>query len=268
MARRLLICLFVTCLFSAVFIKAALSSEFDELDKPPEGAHEGQMFLGAFFSFGWPQSELINAEDKFVQGSYYTFENGISKEMQLSHQCYVLGASFEYMPLDHLGAGISLRRTYLVQSTAFGSEYENWKGYLYRDIALYINPAFHATSRKSWDFVLSPKIGYSIAKYNATPVAKKILEKYAVGSTPAEKYRGDTARESKGFSYGAELNCTLYFTGGLYVSIGGEWIRNTLKFDKGFDLTNPQTDAVYTGKTSATLDTYSVIIKAGYAFSN
>ena len=33
----------------------AFSVKFDELDKPPEGAHQGQMLLGAFVSmvFAW-----------------------------------------------------------------------------------------------------------------------------------------------------------------------------------------------------------------------
>ena len=245
----------------------AMSSEFDELDKPPEGAHEGQMLIGVFFAFGWPKSSLIDAEDQFLEGSYYTFDNGISKALQVSNQSYAMGISAEYMPIDHLGAHLRIRRTYIIQSTAFGSEYENWKGTLYKDFSFYLGPAIHATTRKSWDFVLTPLLGYSIAKYNATPVAKKILQNY----NTHVKYSGDTSRNTQGLSYGAELNCTIYFTGGLYVSIGGEWIRNNLKFNKGFDLTNPQIEyetRKYSGGTSAALDTYSAIITAGYAFSN
>jgi hypothetical protein len=263
MIKKLFLGLFV--LSNLILANSARGSEFDELDKPPEGAHEGQFLLGAYFAFGWPKSTVIDAEDEFLQGSYYTFDNGISKAMQVSHQSYAFGISAEYMPIDHIGTNIRFRRTYIVQSTTFGSEYENWKGYLYKDYAFYLGPAIHATSRKTWDFVLTPFIGYSIAKYNATPVAKKILQRY--GAIPV-KYTGDTHRQSKGLSYGSELNCTIYFTGGLYVSIGGEWIRNKLKFDKGFDLTNPQTNRKYSGGTSGTLDTYSVIITAGYAFSN
>ncbi len=264
MIKRIFLGLFI--LSNLIFVNAVRGSEFDELDKPPEGAHEGQILVGAFFAFGWPKSELIDAENDFLQGSYYTFENGISKSLQVSHQSYALGISAEYIPIDHLGAHLRFRRTYLVQSTSFGSEYENWKGYLYKDFAFYLGPAIHATSRSTWDFVLIPLIGYSFAKYDATPVAKKILQSY----DPANpvKYAGDTHRNSNGLSYGAELNCTIYFTGGLYVSIGGELIRNKLKFDKGFDLTNPQTGRKYSAGSSATLDTYSVIITAGYAFSN
>ena len=266
MLKRLVLAgLFLISILSLT-INIAVSSEFDELDKPPEGAHEGQMLIGAFFAFGWPQSSLIDAENQFLENSYYTFDNDISKALEVSHQSYALGISAEYMPIDHLGAHLRIRRTYIIQSTTFGSEYENWKGNLYKDFSFYVGPAFHATTRKSWDFVLTPLIGYSIAKYNATPVAKKILQSY--DPMNPEKYSGDTSRETQGLSYGAELNCTIYFTGGLYVSIGGEWIRNNLKFDKEFNLTNPQTGRRYSGGTSASLDTYSAIITAGYAFSN
>jgi hypothetical protein len=263
MIKKLILGLFIFS--NLIFTNMAVGSEFDELDKPPEGAHEGQFLMGIFFAFGWPRGKLIDAENEFLQDSYYTFDNGISKSLEVSNQSYVLGLSAEYMPIDHLGAHLRFRRTYIVQSTTFGSEYENWKGYLYKDFAFYLGPAIHATTRKSWDFVLTPLIGYSTAKYNATPVAKKILQTYGATSV---KYTGDTHRDSKGLSYGSELNCTIYFTGGLYVSIGGEWIRNKLKFDRGFDLTNPQTSKKYSAGTSSTLDTYSIIISAGYAFSN
>jgi hypothetical protein len=46
--------LFVLLIFSnVIFTDLARATEFDELDKPPEGSHEGQFFLGAFFAFGW-----------------------------------------------------------------------------------------------------------------------------------------------------------------------------------------------------------------------
>ncbi|MBN2403722.1 MAG: hypothetical protein JXN64_15200 [Spirochaetes bacterium] len=262
MIKRLIPCLII---LNLIYTSMALSSEFDELDKPPEGAHEGQILLGAFFAFGWPKGQLIDAENDFLKDSYYTFDSSISKSLEVSHQSYALGISAEYMPVNHFGAQLRLRRTYIVQSTTFGSEYENWKGYLYRDIAFYLGTAIHATTRKSWDFVFIPFIGYSMAKYNATPVAKKILQNY--DPVNPEKYSGDMSRESNGLSYGAELNCSIYFTGGLYISMGAEWIRNKLKFDRGFDLTNPQTNRRYSG-SSGTIDTYSVIITAGYAFSN
>jgi hypothetical protein len=264
MIKKLLLGLLIFS--NVIFADMAGASEFDELDKPPEGSHEGQLFLGAFFAFGWPKSALIDSENDFLKNSYYTFDNGISKSLEVSHQSYALGISAEYMPIDHFGAQLRFRRTYIVQSTIFGSEYENWKGYLYKDYSFYLGPTLHAVTRKSWDFVLIPLIGYSIAKYNATPVAKKTLQTY--DATPV-KYSGDTGRKSKGLSYGSELNCTIYFTGGLYVSIGGEWIRNNLKFGRGFDLTNTQRPTQkYSAGTSATIDTYSVIISAGYAFSN
>jgi hypothetical protein len=235
-----------------------MSAEFDELDKPPEGAHEGQILLGAFFAFGWPRGSFIDSENDFVKGSYYTFSNDISKSLEISHQSYALGLSFEYIPIKNLGAAARLRRTYIMQSTNFGSEYENWKGYLYRDISFYVGPALHATNRKSWDFVLTPLIGYAFGKYNATPVAKKTIDGYS----------GNTGRTANGFTFGSELNCTIYFTGGLYVSLGGQWIRNMLNLGSEYNLTNPQTTRKYSGSAKSSLDTYGILISAGYAFSN
>lgn len=254
-------------ILNLIFTQIASSTEFDELDKPPEGAHEGQILIGAFVTLGLPYGDLIDAENNFLKGSTKTFDNDISKSFEVSHWAYSLGISFEYMPVNHFGAGLRFKRTYIVQNTNFGSEYENWKGYLYRDYSFIFAPAIHATTRKTWDFVFTPLLGYSIAKVNATPVAKKILVKKNT-PPPDDKYSGDTARNSKGFCFGANLNCTIYFTGGLYISLGGEWLRQQINLNKGFDLTNPQTGRKYSAKTSSTLDIYSIIIAAGYAFSN
>lgn len=256
MIKKISALLLITFFFTS--IQYASATEFDELDKPPEGAHEGQLLIGAFFTLGWPKSDLIDAEDKFLKGSTYTFDNNITKKLEVSHQSFSFGVNGEYMPINHLGCFLRLQRTYLIQNTAFGSDYENWKGYLYKDFSIYVGPAIHATNRKAWDFVLIPLLGYSFGKYNATPVAKKTIDGYG----------GDTGRKSNALSYGAELNCTIYFTGGLYITFGGEWIRNTIKLGKDFTLTNPQTGNTYNAKTSSTIDTYSIIISAGYAFSN
>jgi len=238
------------------------ATEFDELDKPPEGAHEGQMFLGAFFSFGWPYGDYIDAETDFVKDSYYTLDNDVTKSLDVSHQSYVLGISYEYMPIDYIGATIRFNKTYIFQNTAFGSEYQNWKGALYQDYSIYISPTLHATNRKTWDFVLIPLLGYSFGEYHATPVADKILTDSTNGD-----YSGDMKRNTSGFSYGAVLNCTIYFTGGLYISLGAEWTRKSLNLGKDFNLTNPQTSREYSGKSSGSLDTIGIIFAAGYAFS-
>jgi hypothetical protein len=80
---------------------------------------------------------------------------------------------------------------------------------------------------------------------------------------------GETKRSVNGLTYGAELNCTIYFSGGLFVSFGGEWIRNNLDFGKAYDVTNPQTTRKYFNDgSSGVIDSYSFILTAGYAFSN
>ncbi len=261
MTRKLIITIFISLL--ALFPYKAYSTEFDELDKPPEGAHKGQMLLGFFVSIGVPGGDLIDAENDFLENSSYTFENDIIKALEVSHLSFSLGLSYEYMPFDHFGAAARLRRTNIIQRTNFGANYENWKGFLYRDYSIYIGPSVHATTRKRWDFILTPLIGYCFAKYAATPVADKIIS-YDAGVL----YTGEKRKSSQGLSYGAELNCTIYFSGGLYISIGGEWIRNSLKFDSAFDLTNPQTNGKYYSSTSGNIDSLNAVIAAGYTFSN
>lgn len=246
--------------FFVFFCQYAYSTEFDELDKPPEGAHQGQMLLGAFISVGIPKGNTIKAEEDFVKNSTYTFPNETTKLIEVSHLSFGIGVSYEYMPMDYLGAKAKIRRTYVVQQSNFGTEYKNWRGYLYRDFSFYIGPSFHATSRTTWDFTLTPVIGYAFAQYEAATVASQIVTGFS----------GNNKRDSKGFSFGAELNCTIYFSGGLFISLGGEWLRNSLSFGKSFTLTNPfNPGANYLdGKKSGTLDSYSFIITSGYAFSN
>ncbi len=242
-----------------VLISPLHAVEFDELDKPPEGAHRGQMLLGAFFSMGVPQGDIIDAENDFLKDTNYEFDNETIKRIEVSHLSFGFGLSFEYMPFDRFGIKSKLRRTVIVQKTNFGSEYRNWRGYLYRDYSFYAGPTVHATYRRSWDFTLSPLIGYSYGRFIATPVGKKTIE----------GYEGKTMQNAQGLSYGAEINFTAYFSGGLFLSIGFEWLRHSLSFESAYELTNPDTNAEYfEGKSSGTIDSYSVIITSGYAFSN
>ncbi len=254
--RVINIIIFMAFAFSA---SIAFASEFDELEKAPEGAHSGQMLIGAFVFIGWqPYGNFIDAENDFLESSIYAFDSDTQKAIEVSHLYLGLGLSFEYMPFDRFGATVRLRQDQISQHTNFGPDYENWKGTLYRGVTLLIGPTIHATIRKRWDFVLIPLVGYNYAKYAATPVAREII----ANST------GDRKRSSKGLSYGAELNCTLYFSGGLFISLGAEWIANTLKFDKPLDLQNPQTDAQYAALTEGNISSINVVITAGYALSN
>lgn len=243
-----------------ILTKSLYAVEFDELDKPPEGAHKGQMLLGAFLSIGLPQGDFIDAEDKFLKDSTHTFENETVKLIEVSHLSFGFGVSFEYMPFDRVGIKSKLRRTVIVQKTNFGSEYKNWRGYLYRDYALYLGPTIHTTYRKSWDFTLTPVIGYAYGRFAATTIARKTI---------AESYPGETRKDAMGLSYGAELNFTAYLSRGIFLSIGFEWLRNSISLDSAIEVTNPQTDVEYfDGKSSGNIDTYSIIITSGYAFSN
>ena len=242
------------------------ATEFDELDKPPEGAHRGQMLLGAFVSIGVPFGDVIDAESEFLKDSYYIFPNGTAKLIEVSHLSFGFGVSFEYMPMDYVGVKARLRRSSITQRSNFGTDYESFSGALYKDVSFYVGPSFHTTMRKRWDFTLTPLVGYAVGVFHAAPVGSEILENYISGA----KLTGETERKTNGLTYGAELNCTIYFSGGLFISLGGEWLRNTLSFDPAFSITNPQQPGkVYLdGKTSGTIDSASFILTAGYAFSN
>ncbi len=248
------------CALMLILTNVLYAVEFDELDKPPEGAHKGQMLLGAFLSIGIPQGDIIDAEEEFLEDTTHTFENETVKLVEVSHLTFGFGISFEYMPFDRIGVKTKFRRTVVVQKTNFGSEYKNWRGYLYRDYSLYLGPSIHATYRKSWDFTLTPTIGYAYGRFAATPVGRKTI---------AGSYPGETRKDAQGLSYGAELNFTAYLSRGIFISIGFEWLRNSITLDSAADVTNPQTGVEYfDGKSSGNIDSYSIIITSGYAFSN
>ena len=80
MTRRLL-----KTAFAALFVLAATftyAADFDELDKPPEGAHKGQMLLGAFFSIGMPFGNCIDAEHDFLENSYHRLNEDTVKAFE------------------------------------------------------------------------------------------------------------------------------------------------------------------------------------------
>ena len=237
-----------------------MASQFEELDKPPEGAHEGQMLLGGFVSIGVPYGDIIDAEKDFLKGNTYVFEESeITKELKIAHLSYDFGVSFEYMPIDYVGIKAKLKRVLIVQRTRFGAEFQNWTETIYSNYSFLFGPSFHLTSRKSWDVTLTPVIGYAFAKYNATPIASKLVQGYS----------GDTERDVNGITYGAEVNLTMYFSGGLYISLGVDWNKYPLTFSPAYDLTQPGNGNIYMeGKNSGSIQTVNLAILAGYAFSH
>jgi len=152
------------------------ASKFEELDKPPEGAHAGQMLLCGFVTIGTSIGGIITAEDDFLSGSTYTFsESDITKKLMVSHLAFTFGAAFEYMPLDILGAKARIKRSIIIQKTIFGSQFQNWSETLYADFALLVGPSLHLTTRKQWDVTFAPLVGYAFADYNATPIANRLM---------------------------------------------------------------------------------------------
>lgn len=242
------------------------SSQFEELDKPPEGAHEGQMLLGGFFSIGMPYGDAINGEKDFVKDNTYTFEDSqITKELVVNHLSYDFGIFFEYMPIDYVGVKTKLRRSVVVQRTAFGSDYRNWNENLYENYSLVLGPSFHLTARKIWDVTLTPEIGYAIAQYHATPVAAKLIDSATYNNN------SNRNRDVNGIFYGAELGLAIYFSGGFYLSLGTEWTKYSFSFSPAYNLSQTINSKTYTyldGSSSTTMQTINFIVSAGYAFSN
>jgi hypothetical protein len=239
-----------------------MASEFEELDKPPEGAYKGQMLLGGFVCAGIPFGELITAEDDFLAGNIYELSSGTWKELIVNHLAFDMGISFEYMPIDHLGAKGRLRYTSIVQRTAFGRENENWNERLFRLFSITLGPSFHLTKRKQWDITLTPELGYGLGSYEPTPIAARLIE----------NYDNTGAVDISCFFFASELNLTIYFSGGLFMSLGAEYTYYPLSFSISNPLTQPPPDTgngkTYTADSGGSLQTISLNISVGYAFLN
>lgn len=240
-----------------------MASQFEELDKPPEGAHEGQMFLGGYVSIGIPSGDIITEEKSFVTNNTFTFdESEITKELLVTHLSYDFGISFEYMPIDYIGIKTKLKRVIIVQRTVFGSNYQNWSETLYNNYSFLLGPAFHLTNRKQWDITFTPVIGFAYAKYEATPIAAKLLSSSVYTNSENRK------RDVNGIVYGAELNLTIYFSGGLYISIGGDLNKYPITVSPEFNLSQSSGNSYLDGKSSGNIQTMNLALSAGYAFSN
>ena len=284
--------LFVILITILLAVMPAYTVKWEELDKAPEGAHQGQMLAGAYAAFGLPLGTIINNERGFVSHTPYTFQDSfVTKNILLIHYAISYGLFFEYMPIDYLGCKFKVRSSTIMQSTKFGSEYRNWSSLLYRDYALYVGPAVHYPMRRNWDISLTPFVGYAFGKYSATPIASRLiygdpynLLNYNTSIGPDEtarrvfyyKYLGNRKQVVNNFGIGAELNVTLYISGGLFISFGCDWIMNMLKFGEKFYLNNITSYSIFRLKSSRFFDknnsgplyTVSFVISAGYAVSN
>jgi len=238
-----------------------MGANFAELDKPPEGAHAGQMFLGAFLTMGAPVGPIFKEEESFVKGEDYEISSGIYKKLWVSHLSFNFGAAYEYMPIDHLGVKGKLKYNMTIQRTLFGPDYQNWTSTIYQDLSFLVGAAGHLTNRKQWDVVLTPVLGYSIAWFKPTPIAAQLL-------SGTYDYSNGGTRRADSFILGSELNFTTYFSGGLYLSIGFDWTMNFTKFSSPFSLTLDTVNYYYENETKAFFHTVSFIISIGYAFSN
>ncbi len=251
-----------------------LGADFEELDKPPEGAHKGQMFLGAFLTMGAPLGSIFDEEEAFVKEMQYQFEeSGIFKKLWVSHLGFNFGAFFEYMPIDHLGIKGKVKYNVTFQRTLFGPDFENWTATTYQDVSFLVGPVGHLTNRKQWDFTITPVIGYAIAWFTPSAIAAKLFK-----DNPDDPddypddwndhdYTNGGKRRADNFILGTEVNFTAYFSGGFFLSIGFDWTMNFMKFDSPFTLTL-NSNNYFENQTTAYFHTLSFVISAGYAFSN
>lgn len=254
---------------------SASAVHFEELDKPPEGAHQGQMMLGAFATIGVPYGSIISAEKSFTRYSTYTFlDNLVTKRFLLQHLSFSYGIFYEYMPVDHLGIKVKMKRSSVVQRSQFGTEYQNWSKTLYSDYSFFLGPSVHVTARKQWDISFTPFVGYALGNYSATPVAKRLVYNFSVQPIPIEHvifwYGGKRNKQAYNVVIGGELDLTVYFSRGFMLSFGFDWTMNMLEFNGAFYLMSPQLPYLwfFPNKNSSYLHSVCFILTAGYAFSN
>ncbi len=235
--------------------------DFSELDKPPDGIYGGQLLITAQIGMGIPRGSIIDSEKKFVKGSTYTFTDiDTTKALWITHLAYSYGINAEYVIIDYIGFMARVGSLTVVQRTNHGTDYENKKGTLFRNYSFVVGPVFHATTRKPWDVCLSPFAGFSKGYFYAIPIARKTLPSF-----DPSNYKGAGST----LVYGAELKAGVFFSGGVVIYLGFEWMRNNIKLKHPISEPNSQTGKTYLdGKTSGVIDTYQITLSAGYAFKN
>jgi hypothetical protein len=244
----------------ALCAQLSAKSRFDELEKEPEGAHKGQMILTAIVSVGGAVGPGIAREKDFAESSVYEVVTDTYKKLWLSHFHFSAGVAFEYMPINHLGIKIKLKGDFVQQRTRFGSDFENWSLSLYRAMTVAVGPVGHLTNRKRWDVTLNPVIGYSFGGYQAAPVARELINSDLVGSVDEQLLHMLT--------FGAELNFSIFFSGGFVLSLGFDWNMYIINQKNPFNLTNNQNGQTYPTETKTSFHNLSFILSVGYAFKN
>lgn len=240
------------------FLLAA--TNFDDLDKSPDGAYKGQIFLSGTLGAGLPYGEIIDAEDSFTKDLTYTFEDSqVTKEVLITHLTLAASLDAEYMPIDYVGVKIMLSANNVLQRSLFGSDYKNENLYLYRNYGAAIGPNFHLTKRKQWDVRLFPYLGYGYGIFEAAPVVNSLYD----GFDP------DSTTKGMAILYGVNLSFAYYFKGGFFLSSGINWINYQIEINPNIKRTSPTPSATYNdGKTSGTLSEVILEFSVGYAYYN
>jgi hypothetical protein len=246
----------IIILFVIVFgFKYAQAVNFDELDKVPGGAHAGQQFVAGWVSMGIPFGSVLTAERNFLKNNVYEVSADTFKRLWVNHLHFGIGASYEYMPIDHLGVKGKLGYTTVFQKTQFGSDNRNWSTPLYNELVFLVGPSFHLTNRKKWDVIFTPYVGYAFASYKPTPIAATLLDDYSSGKS----------KNVSNFAFGSEIAIVGYFSGGFFMSLGLDWNLRLLDFGSGFNLTQNE-KTFFPGGKSSKIHSFDITISAGYAF--
>lgn len=243
-----------------VFINmSAYTSVLDDIDKPPGGAHAGQMIILGFASIGLPFGTLMDSEESFIDGSFYTFEDvDTTKMVDLLFLSFNFGFSFEYMPIDNFGIKARVRNDLIVERTLFGSAYRNWNEVIFSAYSFTLGVPYHFTVRKNWDVAFSPYVGYYTGKIQPAPVAGALFDGFSEPSSISVS----------GLLYGSELNALFFFGNGFVLSFGIDWSYFNVDAGGAIGAVHPQTGKEYSSSGSQSFHTVNLVISAGYAFSN
>ena len=237
----------------------SVASQFDELDKAPEGAHRGQMVMSVYTGMGTVIGTMKESEDSFLTGSTYTFtESDVTKMLMVNYLIFKFGLSFEYMPMDHIGIKILINNTKLAQRTIFGSQYQNWSKNLHNEYTGLLGASYHLTSRKPWDLSSTLYAGYSMGTFSPSPIAGELMTTLTA----------DSSKSTSGAVVGLDLSFTAYFSGGAIMSLSTGWFYHIISLDSPVSQINPVTTDSYSNTVAQPFHDISVNLSIGYAFSN
>lgn len=245
---------FVIFLLSVVQKTHALT-RFEDIDKNPIGTYQGQFLFGAYQAFGFPFGEVIAAEEDFLDGTTYTFEEQeITKTIVISHLNISFAAFCEYVFLDHFGARLTFSYSSVIQRTHFGIDYNNESLDLYKDYSIFLSPTYHLNVRKRWDVAFIPKFGAAFISFSPTPIADKLVEDFSQEQT----------FDQTSFIFGLRVEGLYFFENGVFIQSGLEWNYTSLTADP-ISRTDSSAIEYNNGSSETSINFFRFSVGAGYA---